>query len=146
MQKTVDINENCLFLKDLEMLRAAPEEPLPSLDERSPDQSPNCLGSFKLQGSNPLEQLGLYMKMDDEEEEEVEPQCIPGPGNDVEEGEIDWLAFLHALTPVFMSVCQKTLKPKKGMNFSFPYACFPFGLHPFLLDMVWKPLKEVDMD
>ena len=89
MQKTVDINENCLFLKDLEMLRAAPEEPLPSLDERSPDQSPNCLGSFKLQGSNPLEQLGLYMKMDDEEEEEVEPQCIPGPGNDVEEGEID---------------------------------------------------------
>ncbi|KAL6319362.1 hypothetical protein AAG906_014036 [Vitis piasezkii] len=89
MQKTVDINENCLFLKDLEMLRAAPEELLPSLDERSPDQSPNCLGSFKLQGSNPLEQLGLYMKMDDEEEEEVEPQCIPGPGNDVEEGEID---------------------------------------------------------
>ena len=89
MEKTVDINENCEFMQDLEMLRAAPEL-LPSLDDRSPDQSPNCLGSFKLQGSsNPLEQLGLYMKMDDEEEEEVEPQNIPGPGNDVEEGEID---------------------------------------------------------
>lgn len=91
MEKTVDINENCQFMQDLEMLRAAPEL-LPSLDERSPDQSPNCLGSFKLRGSNPLEQLGLYMKvddMDDEEEDEGEPQSTAGAGNDVEEGEID---------------------------------------------------------
>uniref|UniRef100_A0A5B6ZVQ1 Putative transcription factor GTE10 n=1 Tax=Davidia involucrata TaxID=16924 RepID=A0A5B6ZVQ1_DAVIN len=91
MEKTVDINENCQFLEDLEMLRAAPDEHLQSLiDETSPDHSQNGLGSFKLQGSsNPLEQLGLYMKVDDEDEEEGEPQSVPNAGNDTEEGEID---------------------------------------------------------
>ncbi|XP_010250834.1 PREDICTED: transcription factor GTE9 [Nelumbo nucifera] len=90
MEKTVEINENCQFLEDLEMLRSAPAEPLPSsVDETSPDHSQDGLGSFKFRGSNPLEQLGLYMKMDDEEEEEVEPTGVPDPGNDVEEGEID---------------------------------------------------------
>uniref|UniRef100_A0A5B6ZTT8 Putative transcription factor GTE10 n=1 Tax=Davidia involucrata TaxID=16924 RepID=A0A5B6ZTT8_DAVIN len=90
MEKTVDINENCQFLEDLEMLRAVPDEHLQSLiDETSPDHSQNGLGSFKLQGSsNPLEQLGLYMKVD-EEEEEGEPQSIPDAVNDAEEGEID---------------------------------------------------------
>ncbi|KAF7838199.1 transcription factor GTE10-like [Senna tora] len=92
MEKTVDINENSQFFEDLEMLRAVNDEHLPSFTEdTNPDQLENGLGSFKLQGSNPLEQLGLYMKEDDEEEEEELPPSAsgPGPANDVEEGEID---------------------------------------------------------
>ncbi|XP_022740396.1 transcription factor GTE8 [Durio zibethinus] len=89
MEKTVEINENSRFLEDLEMLRAAPAEHLPSsVDETSPDHSQDGLGSFKFGSSNPLEQLGLYMK-DDEEEEEGEPPSVPNPVNDAEEGEID---------------------------------------------------------
>ena len=92
MEKTVDINENSQFMEDLEMLRAAHDEQLPSfIEETSPDLSLNRLGSFKLQGSNPLEQLGLYMKEEDEEEEEVAepPSRVPDLTEDVEEGEID---------------------------------------------------------
>ncbi|KAL7161784.1 hypothetical protein ACSBR2_042290 [Camellia fascicularis] len=94
MEKTVDINENCRFMEDLEMLRVAPAEILPSFtdDTTSPEHFQNGLGSFKFQGSsNPLEQLGLYMKVDDEEEEEPEPQTVPDADtiNDAEEGEID---------------------------------------------------------
>ncbi|XP_041007235.1 transcription factor GTE8-like [Juglans microcarpa x Juglans regia] len=86
MEKTVEINDNSLFLEDLEMLRSGPAEQLPSsVDETSPDHSQDGLGSFKFGGSNPLEQLGLFMKVD--EEEEVEPPS--NPVNDVEEGEID---------------------------------------------------------
>ncbi|KAG6633274.1 transcription factor GTE10-like isoform X1 [Carya illinoinensis] len=90
MEKTVDMNENSQFMEDLEMLTAAQDEHLPSFpEERSPDHSQNGFGfgSFKLQG-NPLEQLGLYMKVDDEDEEEP-PKSTPEPSNDVEEGEID---------------------------------------------------------
>lgn len=88
MEKTVDINENSLILKDLEMLRSVPGEPAPSsVDETSPCHSSDGIGGFKLGGSNPLEQLGLYMKVDDEEEEEGEPNELPM--HDVEEGEID---------------------------------------------------------
>ncbi|KAG6720185.1 hypothetical protein I3842_03G046500 [Carya illinoinensis] len=84
--KTVEINDNSRFLEDLEMLRTAPAEQLPSsADETSPDHSQDGLGGFKFGGSNPLEQLGLFMKVD--EEEEVEPPS--NPVNDVEEGEID---------------------------------------------------------
>ncbi|KAF9667989.1 hypothetical protein SADUNF_Sadunf15G0080200 [Salix dunnii] len=93
MEKTVDINENSQFMEDLEMLRTAHDEQLPSFtEETSPDLSENRLGSFKLQGSNnPLEQLGLYMKEDEEEEEEVaEPSpSVLERAKDVEEGEID---------------------------------------------------------
>ena len=91
MEKTVDINENSQFMEDLEMLRTAQDEQVPGiLEETSPEHSQNGLGSFKLQGSNPLEQLGLYMKEDDEEEEEVEPpKSVSEPIEDVEEGEID---------------------------------------------------------
>jgi hypothetical protein len=86
MEKTVEINDNSRFLKDLEMLRTAPADQLPSsVDETSPDHSQDGLGGFKFGGSNPLEQLGLFMKED--EEEEVEPPS--NPVNDVEEGEID---------------------------------------------------------
>ncbi|GLT43385.1 hypothetical protein SLA2020_173360 [Shorea laevis] len=87
MEKTVEINENCRFLQDLEMLSSCPAEQLPSsVDETSPDHSQDGLGSFKFGSSNPLEQLGLYMK-EDEEEEEGEPPSVP-PVNDMEEGEI----------------------------------------------------------
>lgn len=92
MEKTVDINENCQFMDDLEMLRVAPTEPLDNfVDETSPDHSLDRLGSFNFQGNtNPLEQLGLYMKADDEEEEEVEPKDnVPPAVDDPEEGEID---------------------------------------------------------
>ncbi|KAI3452535.1 hypothetical protein Pfo_009199 [Paulownia fortunei] len=89
MEKTVEINENSRFLEDLEMLRAAPTEQLPSsVDESSPDNSQDGFGNFNFGGSNPLEQLGLYMKVD-EEEEEGEPPSIPNVMDDVEEGEID---------------------------------------------------------
>ncbi|XP_058227508.1 transcription factor GTE10-like isoform X2 [Rhododendron vialii] len=98
MEKTVEINENCRFMEDLEMLSAAPAEQLQSLvdDAATPDLSQDGLGSFKFQGSsNPLEQLGLYMKADDDDDdEEGEPQSAPDAvvGNvakDAEEGEID---------------------------------------------------------
>lgn len=86
IEKTVEINDNSRFLEDLEMLRTAPADQLPSsVDETSPDHSQDGLGGFKFGGSNPLEQLGLFMKAD--EEEEVEPPS--NPVNDVEEGEID---------------------------------------------------------
>ncbi|KAL7232737.1 hypothetical protein ACSBR2_010696 [Camellia fascicularis] len=89
MEKTVEINENSRFLEDLEMLRTAPPEQLPSsVDETSPDHSQDGLGSFKFGGSNPLEQLGLYIKVD-EEEEEGEPPSVLKIVDDVEEGEID---------------------------------------------------------
>ncbi|CAJ1784480.1 unnamed protein product [Sphenostylis stenocarpa] len=89
MEKTVEINENSRLLEDLEMLRAVPTEQLPSsVDETSPDHSQDGLGSFKFGSSNPLEQLGLYIKADDEEEE-GEPPGIPNLLHDVEEGEID---------------------------------------------------------
>ncbi|KAL2492285.1 Transcription factor GTE10 [Abeliophyllum distichum] len=52
MEKTVDINDNSQYMEYLEIFRAAPDD--------------NLQGS-----SNPLEQLGLYMKMDGEEEETV---------------------------------------------------------------------------
>lgn len=87
MEKTIEINENSRFLEDLEMLRAAPEIPSSEVGT-SPDHSPDGLGSFKFGSSNPLEQLGLYMK-DDEEEEEGEPPSVPTPVDDTEEGEID---------------------------------------------------------
>lgn len=89
MEKTVIIDENSQFLEDLEMLRVAPTEQLPSsVDETSPDHSQDGLGSFKFIGSNPLEQLGLFMKAD-EEDEENEPNYISNSIKDVEEGEID---------------------------------------------------------
>ncbi|KAL2900682.1 Transcription factor GTE10, partial [Bienertia sinuspersici] len=93
MEKTVDINENCQFMEDLEMLSSAPADDLSSfMGDASPNDSQNGgLGSFRFRGnSNPLEQLGLYRKDDDEEEEEVEaPQAPDTAANDVEEGEID---------------------------------------------------------
>lgn len=91
MAKTVDINENSQFMEDLEMFRSAPDEQLVNfIEETSPELSQTGLGSFKFQGSsNPLEQLGLYMKKDDEEEEETDLHSVPDASDDPEEGEID---------------------------------------------------------
>ncbi|CAH2045228.1 unnamed protein product [Thlaspi arvense] len=89
MEKTVEINENSRFLEDLEMLSSSAPEQLPSsADETSPERPLDALGSFNLRGSNPLEQLGLYMKQDDDEEEPEAP-AVPNLATDVEEGEID---------------------------------------------------------
>ncbi|KAL1536543.1 hypothetical protein AAHA92_29178 [Salvia divinorum] len=75
MEKTVEINENSRFLEDLEMLRTAPpEQPIACIvDETSPEDSHDGFGSFKFGSHNPLEQLGLYMKMDDDDEEPEPP-------------------------------------------------------------------------
>ncbi|KAI9087533.1 hypothetical protein K1719_030403 [Acacia pycnantha] len=51
MEKTIDISDNCQLLKDLEMLG---------------------LGYYVQVGSNPLEQLGLYLKLDEYEDENEE--------------------------------------------------------------------------
>ncbi|XP_030940515.1 transcription factor GTE10-like isoform X3 [Quercus lobata] len=90
MEKTVEINENSHFLEDLEMLRASHNEDAPSFREETILDLSQDVYNFKLPG-NPLEQLGLYMKADDEDdEEEVEPpKSAPEPTDDVEEGEID---------------------------------------------------------
>ncbi|XP_076896557.1 transcription factor GTE8-like [Bidens hawaiensis] len=95
IEKTVELDETSRFIEDLEMMRS---EQLPiSADETSPDHgSLDALGSFNFGSSNPLEQLGLYMKRDDEHEDdddgELEPPTVV-PGHevnvDVEEGEID---------------------------------------------------------
>ncbi|KAK9714011.1 hypothetical protein RND81_06G065400 [Saponaria officinalis] len=93
MEKTVDINENCQIMADLKLLSSAPADNISNLiGNASPADSPEGggLGSFRFRGtSNPLEQLGLYRKDDDEEDEEVEPpHCPPNfTLNDVEEGD-----------------------------------------------------------
>ncbi|KAF6161373.1 hypothetical protein GIB67_009252 [Kingdonia uniflora] len=82
MEKTVEINENFQFLEDFEKLNSAPIPHIPAVDDASPDRSQDVLASFNLRGSNPLEQLGLYMRTDEDEEEEVEPSSVPKPVND----------------------------------------------------------------
>lgn len=80
MEKTVEINENSRFLEDLEMLRTAPTEQLALasiVDETTPEDSQDGFGSFKFGSHNPLEQLGLYMKMDDDDEEPEPPTTDP---------------------------------------------------------------------
>ncbi|XP_050380146.1 transcription factor GTE8-like isoform X2 [Argentina anserina] len=90
VEKTVEINDS-RFLHDIEMrLLTAPMEKLPiKVDETSPDHSEDGLGGFNFHGSNPLEQLGLFMKEDpDDDEEEAAELVAPNPVDDVEEGEI----------------------------------------------------------
>lgn len=81
------------MLRELEMLRSAPAENIgSSVDETSPGNSPDGLPDFMRAGcSNPLEQLGLFMKVDDEEEDEEYdlPKAQPPSVNDEDEGEIE---------------------------------------------------------
>ncbi|XP_062219548.1 transcription factor GTE9-like [Phragmites australis] len=86
MERTVEINDN-LHLKDLEMLGTATAEHIvSSVDETSPERSQDGMPSFLPGFVNPLEQLGLFMKTDDEEDEE--PSSVPSD-KDAEEGEIN---------------------------------------------------------
>lgn len=87
MERTVEINDN-LHLKDLEMLGTATTEHIvSSVDETSPEHSQDGMPSFLPGSGNPLEQLGLFMKADEEEEEE-DPSSVPST-KDAEEGEIN---------------------------------------------------------
>ncbi|CAM6044778.1 unnamed protein product [Sphagnum compactum] len=113
MEKTVEIDENSEILKDLERLRSVPMEQVlgSSGEEGSPNGgSSDGLPTYPLQGGNPLERLGLFMKDDEDEDEHQgdiedvqadsheepvrsEPNQAEGkPAGtdvDVEEGEID---------------------------------------------------------
>ncbi|CAN8251793.1 unnamed protein product [Cochlearia groenlandica] len=90
MEKTVEISEGWRFMEDLELLRVAGGErdQLPGFMEESTKYSEEFLVSFKMEGnSNPLEQLGLYMKMDeDEDNEEDQPHFSQG---EVDEHSLD---------------------------------------------------------
>nr|CAB3447149.1 unnamed protein product [Digitaria exilis] len=87
MERTVEINDN-LHLKDLEMLGTVTAEHIvSSVDETSPERSQDGMPGFHPGSVNPLEQLGLFMKADDEEYEE-EPSSVPGI-KEAEEGEIN---------------------------------------------------------
>lgn len=75
MEKTVQIGENSDFLKDLEMLRVVPLEHIlvsDSVDEVSLSYSPQGLTRLDLQNGNPLEQLGLFMKVDEDDQDQDE--------------------------------------------------------------------------
>ncbi|OEL35923.1 Transcription factor GTE8 [Dichanthelium oligosanthes] len=87
MERTVEINDN-LHLKDLEMLGTATAEHIvSSVDETSPERSQDGMPGFLPGSVNPLEQLGLFMKADDEEDDE-EPSSVPSV-KEAEEGEIN---------------------------------------------------------
>ena len=88
MERTVEINDS-LHLKDLEMVGAATAEHIvSSVDETSPERSQDGRAGFQPGSVNPLlEQLGLFMKVDDEEDDE-EPSSVPGV-KEAEEGEIN---------------------------------------------------------
>ncbi|CAE6100910.1 unnamed protein product [Arabidopsis arenosa] len=89
MEQSVELNENAKFLKDLELLKTVDTDHLTdAIEEDGPDVSHDGLRSFSFGGSNPLEQLGLFMKQD-EDDEEADPLTSPAPGIDIEEGEID---------------------------------------------------------
>ncbi|KAI5066106.1 hypothetical protein GOP47_0018730 [Adiantum capillus-veneris] len=93
MEKTVEIDEHNDFLKDLELLGSAPVVGPPLLCDFSPSHSQDGSAILPFQCSNPLERLGLFMKEDDEEDEQetLQPseQEIFSSPNLNEEGEID---------------------------------------------------------
>ncbi|VAH73884.1 unnamed protein product [Triticum turgidum subsp. durum] len=83
MERTVEIND-IVHPKDLEMLgTVTTEHIMSSVDETSPEHSQDGLPSFLPGSGSMLEKLGLFMKVDEEEEEE-EP-CSKG----AEDGEIN---------------------------------------------------------
>lgn len=90
MEKTVELDENTQLLKDLEMLRSSQPDHIPSsVDETCSVHSQDGLVPFALQGRNCLEQFGLFMRNEDEEEEEATAGGIAAGNGDAEEGEID---------------------------------------------------------
>lgn len=88
VEKTVEINDNNLFVKELEILGTVPgDHVLGTVHGMSPQYMQGFPG-FNLGGCTPLEQLGLFRKDEEEEEEECEPTSLP-KDDDIEEGEID---------------------------------------------------------
>ncbi|WZY96641.1 hypothetical protein YC2023_068970 [Brassica napus] len=89
MEKSVEINENSRFFKDLELLKTTTQTREQTRITREEEE--DGLGCFGFGGSNPLEQLGLFMKHEDDDEEETEPMvALPdhlGINEEVEEGE-----------------------------------------------------------
>ena len=88
----MEIDESSRSLMDLEMLSSAPASDLPVfIDEVVPAVSQDdSAGPFvNLGGINPLEQLGLYMKVDDDDEDDPDSTAAMDDDVDVEEGEID---------------------------------------------------------
>lgn len=93
MEKNIDIDETNDYLKDLELLGSAPVDRLPIVRDSSPSHSQEGSTFLPFNCSNPLEQLGLFMKDDDEEDEQefvcpLQPEKV-SPPNQNEEGEID---------------------------------------------------------
>ncbi|EMS62509.1 Transcription factor GTE9 [Triticum urartu] len=87
MERTVEINDS-VHPKDLEMLGTITTEHIvSSVDETSPEHSQDGMPSFLPGSGSMLEKLGLFMKVDEDEEED-EPCSFPS-SKDVEEVEID---------------------------------------------------------
>ncbi|XP_064997938.1 transcription factor GTE9-like [Musa acuminata AAA Group] len=88
MEKTAEIDDYRLVLKDLEILTRIPAGRIPmSLNEKCPvHYFLDDVEDFRFGGINPMEQPGSFMKVDDEEEEEGKTKRAPP--SDVEEGEI----------------------------------------------------------
>ncbi|KAJ7567692.1 hypothetical protein O6H91_01G002400 [Diphasiastrum complanatum] len=96
MERTVEFNQEIELSKDLEILGNVPLEQISSSGgEVSPASSPDGLPAFGFRSGNPLEQLGLFMKDDYEDDYEkqgdgeVADAEIAYESGDVEEGEID---------------------------------------------------------
>ncbi|KAM0842837.1 hypothetical protein ACQ4PT_058095 [Festuca glaucescens] len=85
MERTVEINDN-VHPKDLEMLGTATTEHIvSSVDETSPEHSQDGMPSFLPGSGSMLEKLGLFMKVDDEEDEEEEPSVPSSKDGEEEE-------------------------------------------------------------
>lgn len=69
MEKMVNIDDNCGFMEDLEMLRGGDSNALMV-------ENPSLMADQEI--SNPLEKLGLYMKTDDEDDD-----CEPPQNNNI---------------------------------------------------------------
>ncbi|XP_024526131.1 transcription factor GTE9 isoform X2 [Selaginella moellendorffii] len=94
MERTVDLDAHCEILKDFDLMRTSSKEHFQSsAGEVSPPNSPDGLPGFTLpQGAgNALEQLGLFMKLDEEEDDKQGDGEVAyaDENGEVEEGEID---------------------------------------------------------
>lgn len=93
MEKTVEMDETDDFMKDLQMLGSVPADRLSNVCEFSPSHSQEGSTILPFNCTNPLQQLGLFMKEDDEEDEQETIRSLQtetiSPLNQNEEGEVD---------------------------------------------------------
>ncbi|THU57332.1 hypothetical protein C4D60_Mb03t02390 [Musa balbisiana] len=125
MEKTAEIDDYRLVLKDLEILTRIPAGRIPmSLNQKCPvHYFLDDVEGFRFGGSNPMEQLGSFMKVGDEGEEEGKTKRTPP--SDVEEGEI--ISFHTQCTSSLNSKRSTLLNSKEeflhscliGCDFSF---------------------------